>query len=176
MSNERKRILMPVKKPKPLMSSIKDRAYFDGMKDLADEHLALCKNSLGCVRPANGTDGLGLCMHCEDDLMNYLRVKGGPWGGPNGGGVFHSAEQAALSGIDKETYRIWTGQAIERLMQSQMQYLVNNRSLEKSKQISFVRQCGNGSCIRSGHTATGKGETPSWCLPCQEDPDNRLTL
>lgn len=167
---------MPVKKPKPLMGSIKDRAYFDGMKDLADEHLALCKNSLGCVRPANGTDGLGLCMHCEDDLMNYLRVKGGPWGGPNGGGVFHSAEQAALSGIDKETYRIWTGQAIERLMQSQMQYLVNNRSLEKSKQISFVRQCGNGSCIRSGHTATGKGETPSWCLPCQEDPDNRLTL
>jgi len=158
------------------MGSIKDEAYFDGMKDLADEHLALCKNPLLCVRPANGTDGLGLCMHCEDDLMNYLRVKGGPWGGPNGGGVFHSAEQAALSGIDKETYRIWTGQAIERLMQSQMQYLVNNRSLEKSKQISFVRQCGNGSCIRSGHTATGKGETPSWCLPCQEDPDNRLTL
>lgn len=158
---------MPVKTPGPFMGSIKDEAYFDGMKDLADEHLALCKNPLLCVRPANGTDGLGLCMHCEDDLMNYLRVKGGPWGGPNGGGVFHSAEQAALSGINEETYWIWRALAIERL---------NNRSLEKSKQLSFVRQCGNGSCIRSGHTATGKGETPSWCLPCREDPDNRLTL
>lgn len=29
-----------------------------------------CKNPVGCYRPANGTDGHGWCMHCEDDASN----------------------------------------------------------------------------------------------------------
>lgn len=156
---------MPVKTPKPLMGSIKDGAYFDGMKELADKHLALCKNSLGCVRPANGTDGLGLCMHCEDDLMNYLQVKGGPWGGPNGGGVFRHYSQASLSGISEEEYNRWEREREAR----------KNPEIVESG-LTFVRKCGNGSCTRSGDTATRQSEAPSWCKPCQENSDSKLTL
>lgn len=130
-----------------------------------------CANSLGCVRPANGTDGLGLCLHCEDDSMNYLREKGGPWGGPYGGGVFHSAQQAALSGIDEETFLEWTALAIER---------GKARSLESSKieqvDLLLVRKCGNGSCIRSGERPTRKSDAPDWCKPCQANSGNKLTL
>ena len=71
------------------------------------DKIETCGNPMGCIRPANGTDGIGYCMHCEDDTSNYLRVIGGPWGGPYGGGVFRSKEQAALSGVSEEQYNAW---------------------------------------------------------------------
>jgi len=156
MSNEnRRKILMPTEKPEPL--------YWEKMQDLAT--LIQCVNPLGCVRPANGIDGLGFCLHCEDDSMNYLREKGGPWGGPYGGGVFHSAQQAALSGIDEETYNKWMAMASKQA------------TLEESKSgLVFVRKCGNGSCMRSGERPTRKSEAPDWCKPCQENSGNKLTL
>ena len=30
-------------------------------------NFGLCGNPAGCYRPANGTDGIGWCMMCEDD-------------------------------------------------------------------------------------------------------------
>ena len=66
-----------------------------------------CGNPMGCIRPANGTDGIGYCIYCEDDTCNYLREEGGPWGGPYGGGVFHSKAQAALSGVTQEEWTKW---------------------------------------------------------------------
>lgn len=66
-----------------------------------------CGNPLGCIRPANGTDGIGYCMHCEDDTCNYLREVGGPWGGPWGGGSFLSKNQAALSGVTQAEWERW---------------------------------------------------------------------
>jgi len=165
MSNEnrRRRILLPVKKSGSI--DPKDEAYWSSMEKLSERHRSLCASTYGCVRPANGTGGIDLCMHCEDDSMNYLQEKGGPWGGPGGGGVFRSAQQAALSGIDEETYNKWMAMASKQA------------TLEESKSgLAFVRKCGNGSCIRSGETATRKYEAPSRCLPCQENSDNKLTL
>ena len=150
MSNDnRKKILMPISRPEPL----------------APIKLRQCASTLGCVRPANGTDGIGLCMHCEDDSMNYLREKGGPWGGPYGGGVFRHYAQAALSGISEEEYNRWERERGAR----------KNPEIGESG-LTFVRKCGNGSCMRSGETATRESEAPSWCKPCQKNSGNKLTL
>ena len=45
--------------------------------DNGKEIKPICKNK-PCLRIANGTDGIGFCMHCEDDASNRLTDPNSP--------------------------------------------------------------------------------------------------
>lgn len=62
-----------------LYSSIKEYRQYHSRSNPSEPALPRCAND-GCLRPANGTDGYGFCMPCEDDASeNRLTDPSSPY-------------------------------------------------------------------------------------------------